>query len=76
MADEIDYDALERELAENPKLAAAALAYLRADYLGDHPYTKAYLCFMLGHPDKYPEDVEPPPYKPHAKGCPCGKRKS
>jgi hypothetical protein len=76
MTDEVDYAAVERELGENPNLRAAALAYLRADYLGTHAYAKTFLCVTLGHPDKYPEDVTPPPYKPNAEGCPCGKRKS
>lgn len=76
MTEPVDYTAVERELGENPKLAAAALAYLRADYLGTHAYAKTFLCTVLGHPEKYPEDVEPPPFKLNAEGCPCGKRKS
>jgi hypothetical protein len=73
LTDPVDYAAVERELGENPSLREAALAYLRADYVGNHAYAKTFLCVVLEHPDKYPPDVKPPRFKPG--GCPCGKRK-
>ena len=57
---------------EDPILAEAALAYIRADYLKTHAWTKSRLCIVLGHPDKYPEGQKPPFSEG---GCPCGKRR-
>ena len=68
----VDYDAVEREIGENPKLADAALAYIQAPYTETIPWAKTYLCTVLGHPEKYPEGTKPSFSKG---GCPCGKRK-
>ena len=68
----VDYDAVERQVKENPDLRDAALAYIQAPYTETIPWAKSWLCAVLEHPDKYPEGQTP---KFSRGGCPCGFRK-